>query len=230
MNNSEVTNIAISTISIIIALVALFQTKRQISLSSKQQLFDRRLSCYFKFNAICSLYTANKLYLKDEKTFCYINDLIFSWLTNYNEFKEMTLAVSNPLQHKEQKILLTKYEQLKNTAVEISMIFDGDSAEIAGEFVSSFADLLKAMYQQQVYISKRKERDVRDRTLNDYEKECKEAAEILGLFELQRKLDKLYSEIAHKKVIDKMKGSLRLTKVKRGVLSCILKRVSFKQD
>ena len=142
MSYSEIINISISVVSIIIALLALFQTKKQISLSNKQQLFDRRLSCYLEFITIYSLYTENKLQLKDESTFYHTNDLVFSWLTNCADLEKMVLAVDNPLHQKEQKILLTKYEQLKNTAIEISMVFDGDAAEIAGEFVSSFADLL----------------------------------------------------------------------------------------
>lgn len=144
MSSSEVANIVVSTVSAAIAIVALFQTKRQIALSNKQQLFDRRLSRYTEVNTIYSLYAANKLQLKDESVFYHTNDLIFSWLTNCADLEEMVLAVANPLHQKEQKILLTKYEKLKNAAVEISMVFDGDAAEIAGEFVSSFADLLKA--------------------------------------------------------------------------------------
>ena len=149
MSYSEIISIFISVVSIIIALAALFQTNRQIALSNKQQLFDRRLSRYLEFNMIYSLYDTNKLYLKDETTFYHTNDLIFLWLTNCVDLEEMMLAVSNPLHQKEQKILLTKYERLKNAAIEIAMVYDGDAAVIAGEFVSSFADLLKAMYQQQ---------------------------------------------------------------------------------
>lgn len=140
------------------------------------------------------------------------------WLTNCADLEKMVLAVDNPLHQKEQKILLTKYEQLKNTAIEISMVFDGDAAEIAGEFVSSFADLLKAMYQQQVYISKLKEREDKDKTplyLEDYEETCRKMAVSLGLFELRDKLENLDGEIIRQKVLDEMKNSLRLTKVKR---------------
>lgn len=218
MNYSEIINISVSVVSIIIALLALFQTNRQISLSNKQQLFDRRLSRYLEFNTIYSLYTANKLHLKDESTFYHTNDLIFSWLTNCADLEEMTLAVFYPLQQKEQKILLTKYEQLKNSAIEISMIFDGNSAKIAENFASSFADLLKAMYQQQVYISKLKEQEERDKTplyLEDYEEKCKEMAARLSLFELRDKLENLDGEIIRQKVLDEMKNSLRLTKVRR---------------
>lgn len=218
MNGSEVANIVVSTVSAAIAIVALFQTKRQISLSNKQQLFDRRLSRYTEVNTIYSLYVANKLQLKDESVFYHTNDLIFSWLTNCADLEEMVLAVANPLHQKEQKILLTKYEKLKNAAIEISMVFDGDAAEIAGEFVSSFADLLKAMYQQQVFISNLKEQEGRDKTplyLENYEEKCRKMATSLGLFELRDKLEYLDGEITRKKVLDEMKNSLRLTRVKR---------------
>jgi hypothetical protein len=218
MSSSEVANIVVSTVSAAIAIVALFQTKRQIALSNKQQLFDRRLSRYTEVNTIYSLYAANKLQLKDESVFYHTNDLIFSWLTNCADLEEMVLAVANPLHQKEQKILLTKYEKLKNAAVEISMVFDGDAAEIAGEFVSSFADLLKAMYQQQVFISNLKEQEGRDKTplyLENYEEKCRKMATSLGLFELRDKLEYLDGEITRQKVLDEMKNSLRLTKVKR---------------
>lgn len=218
MSSSEVANIVVSTVSAAIAIVALFQTKRQIALSNKQQLFDRRLFRYTEVNTIYSLYAANKLQLKDESVFYHTNDLIFSWLTNCADLEEMVLAVANPLHQKEQKILLTKYEKLKNAAVEISMVFDGDAAEIAGEFVSSFADLLKAMYQQQVFISNLKEQEGRDKTplyLENYEEKCRKMATSLGLFELRDKLEYLDGEITRQKVLDEMKNSLRLTKVKR---------------
>ena len=218
MNSSEVANIVIATVSAVIAVVALFQTRRRIALSNKQQLFDRRLSCYTEMHTIHSLYAANKLLLKDASHFYYINDLIFSWLTNCADLEEMVLAVDNPLHQKEQKILLTKYEKLKNSAIEISMVFDGNAAEIASEFVSTFADLLKAMYQQQVFISRLKEQEERDKTpqyLEDYEDKCRKMATSLGLFELRDKLEYLDGEISHQKVIDEMKNSLRLTRAKR---------------
>ncbi len=218
MNYSEIISISVSVTSIIIALIALFQTNRQISLSNKQQLFDRRLSRYLEFNTIYSLYTENKLQLKDESTFYHTNDLVFSWLTNCADLEKMVLAVANPLHQNEQKILLTKYEQLKNDAIEISMVFDGDTAEIAGKFVSSFADLLKAMYQQQVYISKLKEQEEKGKMplyLVDYEEKCRKMAVSLGLIELRDKLENLDGEITRQKVLNKMKNSLRLTKVKR---------------
>ena len=122
------------------------------------------------------------------------------------------------LHQEEQKIFLTKYEQLKNSAIEISMIFDDCIAKIAEDFISSFADLLKAMYQQQVYITKLQEQEKqngRPHDLEDYQDKCKEMAEHLGLFQIRDSLERLKDEIDRKKVTEKMKNSLRLTKVKR---------------
>lgn len=216
MSCSEIINICVSVVSIFIALLALFQTKRQITLSNKQQLFDRRLARYLELNTIYALYVKNELYLKDDNTFYHTNDLVFSWLTNCSDLEEMTLALCKPLHQEEQKVLLTKYEQLKNAAIEISMIFDGSVAKIAEDFIASYADLLKAMYQQQVYISKLKEQNEKTPLmLDDYENKCKKMAEALGLFQMRENLKSLADEIVKKRVIEEMENCLRLTKVKR---------------
>ena len=108
MSCSEIINVCVSVVSIFIALLALFQTKRQITLSNKQQLFDRRLARYLEFNTIYALYTTNKNHLEKADTFCRTNNLIFVWLTNCSDLEEMMLAVSN-----EQHIALLKNEEFK---------------------------------------------------------------------------------------------------------------------
>lgn len=86
----------------------------------------------------------------------------------------------------------------------------------AGEFVSSFADLLKSMYQQQVYISKLKEQETVDRIplyLDDYESKCRKMVEKLGIFDMRDKLEHLDHEMAQKCVTDSLKNSVCLTRV-----------------
>ena len=51
--------------------------------------------------------------------------------------------------------------------------------------------------------------------LEDYEEKCRKMAVSLGLFELRDKLENLDGEVIRQKVLDEMKNSLRLTKVKR---------------
>ena len=216
MSYTEIVNVCISVVSILIALFALFQTNRQISLSNKQQLFDRRLSRYIEFTMIYDLYKTNKHHLKDEKAFCYTNDLTFSWLTNCSELETMMHAIKNPLHQDEQNVFLKKYEELKNTAIEISMIFDGNTVKVVGEFVLSYADLLNAMYKQQVFISKLEkanESDSKPLSGEVYESKCKKMAEKVGLFRLCDKLASLDEEIRNKNIIGSMEDSLRLMKV-----------------
>lgn len=216
MSCSEIINICVSVVSIFIALLALFQTKQQITLSNKQQLFDRRLARYLELNTIYALYTTNKKHLEETGTFCHTNNLIFAWLTNCSDLAEMMFAVSNPLHQEEQNVFLAKCEQLKNAAVEISMIFDGSVAKIAEDFIASYADLLKAMYQQQVYISRLEEQNKKTPLmLENYENKCNKMAEELGLFQIRDNLKSLADEIVKKRVIEEMKDSLRLTKVQR---------------
>lgn len=215
MSFLEILNLCLSIISVAIATIAIYQTKYQLSLSNKQQLFERRLAKYLEFNTIYSLYTNNAMYLKASDAFYYTNDMIFSWLTNCSDLDEMAQAMFNPLHQPEQKKLLVKYEHLKNTAIEISMIFDGDSAKIAGEFTSLFADLLKAMYQQQVFIFKLKEQEKKNgRPLchDDYIERCKKMAESINLFDIRDRLETLYDDIARENILNTMSNSLRLTR------------------
>ena len=208
----------VSLASLLVSIVAIIISIQQTRLSNKQQLFDRRLTCYIEFNTIYTLYIENKLYLESDDTFCSINDLIFSWLTNCTDLEEMTLAVLNPLHNEEQKVFLSKYEHLRNFSIEISMVFDDKIATILKEFIFSFAELLKTMYQQQVYITnikKQEERDGMPNKLDDYQKGCKDMAKNLGIFQIRDRLANLNEEIVQKQIIDQMKKSVRLPRLKK---------------
>lgn len=95
------------------------------------------------------------------------------------------------------------------------MVFDSEIAIILEEFISVYADLLKALYQQQVYIKKNEEKLEMLPYLEDYKNNCNKMAESLGIFQMRDKLEILSDEIAHKHIIERMKESLRLTKVKK---------------
>ena len=56
----SIATFAVSIITAIVAIVAVFQTKAQIKQSNKQQLFDRRLSNYVLINKVLSTYKENR--------------------------------------------------------------------------------------------------------------------------------------------------------------------------
>ena len=75
---------AFSVISLIISVFTLVQTQRQIKLSNKHQLFERRLNNFFTFYGLYELYNENRVIFgetrKDNPLFDV--DVNFLWLTN----------------------------------------------------------------------------------------------------------------------------------------------------
>lgn len=218
MTLSDTINIVVSLVSIVIALFALYQTKQQIALSNKQQLFDRRLSCYKKFNMIYSLFSENKSLINMKDSFIFSCEYEFALLTNSSDLEEVTPAISNTLHQDEQKALLKKREDLKNLALEISMVFEGELGEIMGEFISSYADLLMKINQQQIMLKKlknKKQENGMPLCYEDFKKESEENLELIKMQETLNELNRLDKEIVDKNLLEETKNCLRLTKVKK---------------
>lgn len=218
MTLSDTINIVVSLVSIAIALFALYQTKQQIALSNKQQLFDRRLSCYMKFNMIYSLFSENKTLINMKDSFILSCEYEFALLTNSSDLEEVTPAISNTLHQDEQKVLLKKREDFKNLALEISMVFEGELGEIMGEFISSYADLLMKIYQQQImlkHLKNQKQKNGVPLCYEDFKKESEENLEFIKMQETLDNLNRLYEEVINKNLLEETKNCLRLTKVKK---------------
>ena len=215
MGLSDWINIGVSIVSLIIAIVAIFQTHKQIALSNKQQLFERRMERYIEINTLLRLLKDNIIYLKDDSSFYHTNNLIFTWLTNCSELADMGAALADPLQSDKQKQLITIHERLKKSAVEIKMIFSKDLGKTVGNFVDVYADLLKEMYQMQVFIAKsekNREKFNRVPTLEEFEESCKEMANGLGLLKTRDKVMEFYDMIEKKNYLGKMEDKLRLVR------------------
>lgn len=218
MSLTDAINIVVSLISIVIALFALYQTKQQITLSNKQQLFDRRLSCYTKFITIYTLFNGSKVIINTKDAFVYLDEFEYSFLINCSDLEEMIQAISKPLQQNEQKAFLKKIEELKNLALEISMVFDGESGEVLSNFVSSYTDLLTKLYRQRIVVSKlrdKKQENGMPIYLEDFIKQSKENLKDIKMQETLNELNRLDKEIVDKNLLEKTKNSLRLTKVRK---------------
>ena len=214
MGISDYINIGISVISIVIALSALWQTNQQLKLSNKQQLFDKRLNLYLLFITLLHLYNENKTILTSQRKESYTNSFLFSCLTNCSDLEDMADAIDKPLHSKEHKNLLVKCEKLRNSSVEASMVFDGEEGKNASEFIKTYSDFLKALYQQQVYIYDLKKRENGlPPLLKDFRESCHEMAENLKLFKLHSQLEALSEEIDDKNIVEKLKGEICLLTV-----------------
>ena len=99
MSQESILNIVLSAIVALTAIFALFQTHRQIKLSNKQFLFNRRLDKYLLAKSLIELYkdNINLLDYKDNKDDeAIIVDFQFINLTNIEYLKDITCIIGDP--------------------------------------------------------------------------------------------------------------------------------------
>lgn len=137
----------LTIVSIIIALIALLQTNKQIKLSNKQQLFDRRLQNYLLLESLLGSYRDKQEVLESNQPEKMLNnnnmlayDLII--LTS-NEYLDGAheIAVA-PWAYEVKKKFFTKIDALNRAAKESKLIFPDNIAEISSKYISSYSGLI----------------------------------------------------------------------------------------
>lgn len=211
-----VINVLLSIVSLTIALVAIFQTKKQIALSNKQLLFDRRLEKYIIIKDLLLLFANNRERIVDKKDLARCLDFQFSLLTNVSYLSDMIFAIKEPLNSDKQNVFLTKCEMLEKYAVEISLLWDNDIGQIFSEFVKTYKELLNKLYQQQTRIDGLKKHNEEQNDikylidLDSYEKITLENAKEIKLFETIQNLDDIYRRIINENLEQKLIDDLKL--------------------
>lgn len=117
MSQESILNIVLSAIVALTAIFALFQTHRQIKLSNKQFLFNRRLDKYLLAKSLIELYkdNINLIDYKDNKDDeAIIVDFQFINLTNIEYLKDIACIISDPKNNEYKTNFLIKIEELKN--------------------------------------------------------------------------------------------------------------------
>ena len=137
-----------SILTALTAVLALGLSVHQIKLSNKQHLFDRRLKAYMLSNGLISLCKENYMWLsaKRENIPQFANDYVFIWLTNNTYMESQADAIEHPLEQPFHKEFLRKREELRNTAMEIELIFKGEAALAYSDFLRTYEAALAVMY------------------------------------------------------------------------------------
>lgn len=154
-------NLFFSIITVIVAIIALFQTSHQIRLSNKQHLFDRRLKSYLRANGLVNLCKDNYIHLQsknNEEPF-FQNDTVFSLLTNNTYMYQQIEVLEHPLEQPYQVEFLKKCEELKNLSEELKLYFEGKASEQYSSFVFAYENALFRMYQYQILLCKMQEQN-----------------------------------------------------------------------
>lgn len=212
-----VINILLPIVSLIIALVAIFQTKKQIELSNKQLLFDRRLEKYMLIKDLLSLFANNRELIVDERDLAQCLDFEFSRLTNVSYLSDMIFAIKEPLNSDKQNIFLTKCEMLEKYAVEISLLWNNDTGKIFGEFIKTYKEVLFKLYQLQICIShiddyNKKRNNILELMIdsNEFDKRTSESEKRIKLIETINELDHIYNRIINENLEQKLIDDLKL--------------------
>lgn len=202
-----------SILTALTAVLALCLSVHQIRLSNKQHLFDRRLKAYMLANGLISLCKDNYMWLseKRENTPQFANDYVFIWLTNNIYMESQADAIEHPLEQPFHREFLRKREELRNTAMEIELIFKGEAALAYRDFLRTYEAALAVMYQYQIIIDKmRKENEKHLMTIEESEKMFSEKKYRDNLYDALAKLRKAYDVVAQDHIEKQMKKQLRL--------------------
>ena len=120
-------------------------------------------------------------------------------------------AIEHPLEQPFHREFLRKREELRNTAMEIELIFKGEAALAYRDFLRTYEAALDVMYQYQIIIDKmRKENEKHLMTIEESEKMFSEKKYRDNLYDALAKLRKAYDVVAQDHIEKQMKKQLRL--------------------
>ena len=203
-------------ITAFIAIIALLQTHKQIKISNKQFLFDKRLSKYLLTKGLLELYKDNENlldYTNHPDNESIVVDYQFINLTNNNYLKDVTCVI-NELENKDfKKKFLVKIEELKELSTEVRFLFPNKSGLLIGNFIMKYQNVLMELYKYQIILDLIKNDNTsreNKTTYIDLQKEYGELGHRYRLYDAINDLKKSYYEVLEKKAINKIEKSIKL--------------------
>ena len=195
----------LSGLSIFIAIRAYKQGTKQIEISNKQSLFKERTNAFLQLNSLYEIYRQNNHLLDGSGS---VPEVPFHMFTN-NKFLEGAISVAyNPLSSKEQNIFLIKMEELREIALQVSLLWDVEQAKIASGFVYGYVELLCALYRQCICVDKlRKQKNI---NLTEAKQSIDESAQEGGLNDAIKLIAELYNRMKEKNVLNTLKEQIKL--------------------
>ena len=206
----------LSIITIIATLIALWQTHKQIKISNKQYLFDKRLSKYLLAKGLLELYNDNESlidYTDDPDNEAIIVDYQFINLTNNNYLKDVTCIINEPKNNEFKNNFLIKIEELKQLSNEVRFLFQNKSGLLLSNFIMKYQNVLMELYKYQIVLDLMKKDEIPRKnkpTYNELQNEYGELKHRHRLYDAIDDLKKSYHEVISKKVINKIEKSIKL--------------------
>ena len=201
MSDSEIIGLILSVCTVVVAIIALFQSNKQIKLSNKQCLFEKRTQRYIKLRSIIETYESNREFLKYAET---IPEFLVETLTNGSIFIENNFINGTPLSRSEQNKFLGELEECRTTALEISILWDLEESRLASNFIYAYVELLIKLFR--FHIATRS-KEIR----NGYnEVVVQMLAKDIKLPEGIKLIEDVYKELQNKNVLNVLKDKIKL--------------------
>ena len=211
-----VENNLFAIITALIAIIALLQTHKQIKISNKQYLFDKRLSKYLLAKGILELYKDNESlldYTDDPDDEAIIVDYQFIKLTNNNYLKDVTCIINEPKNNEFKNNFLIKIEKLKKLSNEIRFLFRDNSGVLLGNFIMEYQNVLMELYKYQIVQDSMMNDSIPRKNKPSYNELQKNYGELKHRNRLYKAIDNLqksYNKVISKKTVNKIEKSIKL--------------------
>ena len=143
--------ITLALVAIVISIIALVQTKKQIKLSNKQQLFDRRLKKYtIIIDLVKSYANAEPLLTSEEVEINDYREAILVTMLNTTELEDSIKAVEDPM-GKYRVVFYDKMRILKQLSEETKIIFENKEAVLVSDFIMQYREFLEYLFFEHYY-------------------------------------------------------------------------------
>lgn len=197
------------------AIIALFQTREQIRVSNKQNLFEKRMNILIKVTGLMKLYEENRnLMIEDNKkddSVVLMVDFNFENLTNNTYLEDIAICVHKALEQPYQKQLLTRLEELRNISTTIMYLFPDKQAKVLSEFVYNYQETLFTIYQYQILSNNIRKDSIKFKTdAHDMAKQLSEPKHREKLLLSYKKLEESYKKIITEDIIEEIRKKIKL--------------------
>lgn len=200
-----------SIITAIIAIIALWQTHKQIKISNKHQLFDRRVDRFINVNGLISLFEESKNLMDKEEYDHFIDvTVLFHSLTNNIYLKDIGTIIDNTNKEDTRQNFLMKLEEMKKLSIEMKFLFRGDSTNLIKDFVYEYQELLRVMYKEQIMLNRILEKNSENPTeFIKLQKKFGERKFREDLYNEYDKIKKLYDFIIEKNIMSNIENQIK---------------------
>lgn len=199
-------------ITIMIAFIAIFQTYKQIKISNKQHLFDKRIEKFLICTGVLSLYSENKMLIKEEyKDIPLEVTILFSGLTNNVYLKDIGNIINDTNNEKVRIDFLVKLEEFYKVASEIELIFPKRYSKILKEFILEYRNLLRKLYSYRCVLEEiERKNEEKPQEFTKLQKIFGEEKYREELYYAYKNIETIYKEIEEKNIIEKVKKQIKL--------------------